>query len=176
MMASYEKSFFFFFCIIWNWIGWQQQKMQLAVTKPIKRCLYPANSDHGGVCSKPGQQLSEDRRPQALAFSLLCHLPCAAFLPHTAQLPRLHASCSSYRWKETDAGTGTKFCPCLLGKQKACLEGPPGKVPLVSRGPDPHHKVMPKDKEDWKTVGPGTWPFCTKSMSCWPECVLPVAQ
>lgn len=171
------KNSLFFSYIIWDWVWSQPQKIHLA-TKPIKECLYHTNTRTELCVLGLGNSSLTAAASRLSSFSALFlvflfrHTITSTATPPPRIMLKLQVKREGHRGN--DKRSVSWLCLCLLGKREACSEGPSSKLPLVSCGPEPRHKVKPKGKEECNTVWLDTWPLCTKSVSCWPEWVLPV--
>lgn len=142
--------------IIWEWARSQQQKIQLAVTRPIRQCSYHRNRRTEASVAVQGWAAVQWWRRTPGSFSF-CALPPSPSCHVTAELLHLQALCPSYGQKERDRREmmtkSSVSQVCLWGKPKACSKDPSSKLPLVSCGLGPRHKVTPKGREEQKVFG-----------------------
>lgn len=166
---------------IWKWVWLQPQKIQLAVTKPLKEWSYHRNGNRG-MWPRLGKGSVMTSDPRLFLFScsavflvlLFCYV-----IPTCLQ--HLQAFCSTNKQKR---GAEGKWWPnlCQPGlslfprKPKSLLRRLIWQTSPCVMWPDLCQKLMPTGREDRRAVQLGAQPFCTKSVSCWQERVLPVSQ
>lgn len=132
----------------------QQQKIQLAVTKPIKEGLYHANM-RTEVCVPglgSGSVMISDSR--LLLFFCSALFTLLLFLPQdhgTTTLPpcimlKLQVKRQGCRGN-CDKNLPANFCLCVLAKQKACSEEPPTDSHLCLMGQIHVTRSCPRTKK-----------------------------